>query len=116
MKKIDMSVVAYILIIILVFITSVAWSQVTVTHFNADWNATNNVEWFNKLSDCDLAQVDIVKEPTLQKEHKIVVVPTIIIFKDGEEIKRFQADMSFKMLATRKEIQEAIDEQILSDF
>ena len=96
--------------------TGCCFAQITAMCFNAEWNATNNVEWFGKLSDCDLAKVDIVKEPSLQKEHKIVVVPTIIIFKDGEEIKRFQADMSFKMLATRKEIQEAIDEQILSDF
>ena len=52
----------------------------------------------------------------LQQKHKIVIVPTIIIFKDGEEIERFQADLSFKMLATRKELQEVINEQILSDF
>jgi len=43
-------------------------------------------------------------------------VPTIVIFKDGEEIKRYQADLSFKMLATRKEIQGFINEQIMSDF
>ena len=46
----------------------------------------------------------------------IAVVPTIIIFKDGEEVKRFQADLSFKLLATRKEVQEEIDEQLMSDF
>ena len=96
--------------------TECSFAQITAMCFNAEWNAANKVDWFSKLSDCDLAQVDIVKEPNLQKEHKIVVVPTIIIFKDGEEVKRFQADMSFKMSATRKEIQEAIDEQILSDF
>ena len=70
----------------------------------------------NKLSDCDIAKVDIMKQAELQKKHKIVIVPTIIIFKDGEEIKRFQADLSFKMLATKKELQEIIDEQIMSDF
>jgi hypothetical protein len=43
-------------------------------------------------------------------------VPTIVIFKDGEEIKRYQADLSFKLLATRKEIQNFINEQIMSDF
>jgi hypothetical protein len=43
-------------------------------------------------------------------------VPTIIIFKDGEEATRFQADLSFKMLATREEVQEAIDELLMSDF
>ena len=51
-----------------------------------------------------------------QKKYKIAVVPTILILKDGEEVARFQADLSFKLLATRKEIQNAIDELIMSDF
>ena len=91
-------------------------AQIVVTEFNAEWNVVNGVEWLNKLSDCDIAKVDIMKQAELQKKHKIVIVPTIIIFKDGEEIKRFQADLSFKMLATKKELQGVIDEQIMSDF
>ena len=91
-------------------------AQIVVTEFNAEWNVANGVEWLGKLSDCDIAKVDIMKQAELQKKHKIVIVPTIIIFKDGEEIKRFQADLSFKMLATKKELQGVIDEQIMSDF
>ena len=30
--------------------------------------------------------VDIAKQPEMATKHKIAVVPTIIIFKDGEEI------------------------------
>ncbi len=106
----------YILILITLLFCNNAFSQVVVTQFNAEWNSANKVEWFEKLDDCDLAKVCIVAEPKLQEKHKIVIVPTIIVFKDGEEIKRFQADLSFKMLATRKEIQEFINEQIMSDF
>ena len=101
---------------IALFISTTCFCQITAVHFNADWNSTNDVEWFQKLNDCDLTKVDIVKQTKLQEKHKIVIVPTIIIFKDGEEIKRYQADLSFKMLATRKEIQEFINEQIMSDF
>ena len=105
----------YILLTTLLF-CKVSFAQIVVTHFNADWNTANKVEWFEKLNDCDLTNVDIVEQPKLQDKHKIVIVPTIVIFKDGEEIKRYQADLSFKMLATRKEIQEFINEQIMSDF
>ena len=91
-------------------------AQIVVTEFNAEWNAANKVEWIDKLSDCDITKVDITKEVDLQKKHKVIIVPTIIVFKDGEEIKRYQADLSFKMLATRKEIQNFINEQIMSDF
>ena len=106
----------YLLVIFFILMYGNAFSQITVTHFNADWNNTNKVEWIDKLSDCDIAKVDIGKELKLQQKHKVVIVPTIIIFKDGEEIKRYQADLSFKMLATRKEIQNFINEQIMSDF
>ena len=103
-------------ILILMLFCSNVFAQITVTHFNAEWNSTNKVEWFEKLDDCELAKVDIVAEPKLQDKHKIVIVPTIVIFKDGEEIKRYQADLSFKMLATRKEIQEVIDEILMDQF
>ena len=104
----------YILLLML-FCSSVS-AQITVTHFNAEWNAANKVEWFENLEDCELAKVCIVAEPKLQDKHKIIIVPTIVVFKDGEEIKRYQADLSFKLLATRKEIQGFINEQIMSDF
>ena len=117
MKKIDVSKILYILIIILVFTASQAFGQITVKHFNAEWNKDNGVDWFMDLKDCNTkSYVDIGKDADAQKKYKIAVVPTIILFKDGEEVARFQADLSFKMLATREEVQEEIDEQLMSDF
>jgi len=106
----------YMLVIILMLLGSNASAQVIVTEFNAEWNKSNGVEWLIELEDCEITNVDIVKYSKLQKKHKIVVVPTIIIFKDGEEVKRFQADISFSLKATRKELQEVINEQLMSDF
>jgi hypothetical protein len=105
------------LIFLLVFFCSSVSAQIKVTHFNAGWNSANDVEWFMKLKDCKtMDYVDIAKDVKAQSKYKIAVVPTIIIFKDGEEVARFQADLSFKMLATRKEVQEEVDELIMSDF
>ena len=52
----------------------------------------------------------------MQKEHKIVVVPTIIIFNDNEEIKRFQANIMMQLEASKEDVQEAVDEIIMSAF
>ena len=93
-----------------------ASSQIVVTHFNAEWNDPNKVSYIGKLTDCDIVYVDIAKSPKLQEKHEIIIVPTVVIFKDGEEVKRFQADISFSMKATRKEMQEVIDELLMSDF
>ena len=94
-----------------------AFSQVQVAQFNAEWNKANEVAWVGKLTDCQtIMYIDINTQKELQKKHKIAVIPTIIIFKDDVEVARFQADLSFKMLATREEVQDEIDKQLMSDF
>ena len=96
---------------------NVSFAQIEVKHFNAEWNSANGVSWFMDLEDCKTKSiVDIAKDTEAQAKYKIAVVPTIIIFKDGEEVARFQADLSFKMVATKEEVQEKIDEVIMSDF
>ena len=117
MKPISKIFSVYLLVILLILLANTSFGQITVKHFNAEWNEANSADWFMDLEDCDTkSYVDIAKDPESQKEHKIAVVPTIIIFKDGEEVARFQADLSFKMVATREEVQEEIDEQLMSDF
>ena len=106
----------YMLIIALMLFANASYSQVVVTHFNAAWNDPNKVSYIGKLTDCDIVYVDIAAAPKLQTKHEIVVVPTVVIFKDGEEMKRYQADISFSMKATRKEMQDFIDELLMSDF
>ena len=93
-----------------------SYSQVVVTHFNAAWNDPNKVSYIGELTDCDIVYVDIAAAPKLQAKHEIIVVPTVVIYKDGEEMKRYQADISFSMKATRKEMQDFIDELLMSDF
>ena len=50
------------------------------------------------------------------KEHKIVVVPTVIVFNDGEEVERFQANIMMQLEATQGEVQDAVDGIIMSAF
>ena len=106
----------YLLIVLFILLTNTSFGQIVVTHFNAAWNEPNKVSYIGKLTDCEIVYVDIAASPKLQAKHEIVVVPTVVIFKDGEEVKRFQADISFSMKATRKDMQIEIDELIMSDF
>ena len=84
--------------------------------FNASFNAANQVEWLPKLSDCETERVDITSDSRWASEYKIVVVPTIVIFNNNEEVKRFQANIMMTMEATRKEVQESIDEIVMEAF
>jgi len=95
---------------------SICDGNLCVVQFNASFNASNEVKWLGELTDCNTNTVDIVASPNLPKEYKIVVVPTILILEDGEEVARFQANIMMQMEATRKEVQGSIDEIIMSKF
>jgi len=107
----------YILILFFMLFCKGAFSQIQVAQFNAEWNKANEVTWIGKLTDCEtIMYIDINTQKKLQKKHKIAVIPTIIIFKDDIEVARFQADLSFKMVATREDVQGEINNQLMSDF
>ena len=107
----------YLLVLLFMLISSNAFSQIKVIQFNAGWNKVNEAPWVIKLEDCQtIGYIDIATDKEAQKEYKIAVIPTIVIFKDGDEVARFQADLSFKMVATKEEVQEEIDNQLMSDF
>ena len=120
MKKVDTTwrlFGAYLFVLLLILIGNSAFAQIEVKQFNAGWNNANDVKWVQSLDDCKtIGYTDIAANAEAQAEYKIAVVPTIIIFKDGEEVARFQADLSFKMVATREEVQEEINNQLMSDF
>ena len=110
------------LFFIFIFVTcGIATAQdfpngMVAVEFNASFNKTNEVAWLPKLSDCETQRVDITADSRWSKEYKIVVVPTIVIFNNNEEVKRFQANIMMTMEATKKEVQDAIDEIIMEAF
>ena len=107
----------YLLVLFFILASGKVSGQISIAQFNAGWNEANTVSWVQNLNDCKtISYVDITTSPNIQKKHKIAVIPTIIILKDGEEVARFQADLSFKMLATKEEVQEEIDNILMSDF
>ena len=114
------TVAAYVILMLCMFVAGTAFSQnmcnsdICVVQFNASWNASNSVDYLDKLTDCEVMNVNI-DEGTYQSDYEIVVVPTIIVF-NGKEVERFQANIMMQMEATRKEVQSVVDEIIYSDF
>ena len=109
------------LLLVLFLISLTLYSQdfpdgMVVVEFNASFNKSNEVTWLSKLSDCEIQRVDIAADSRWASEYKIVVVPTLVVFNNNEEAKRFQANIMMTMEATRKEVQDAIDEIIMEAF
>jgi len=114
MKKL-LIILFFLLFSLVSFSQNLCDEDICVVEFNAGFNKANSVDWLDKLGDCGVMRVDIQESPDLQKEYNIVVVPTIIVF-NGEEKKRFQANIMMTMEATRKDVQSAIDEILMEAF
>ena len=93
----------------------ICFGQVSVIHFNSEWNDNNNFD-ISVLKDCDIDSVVICHSPELQEKHQIKSVPTVIIFDDEQEIKRFEANIMMELGATKKDIQKEIDKIYLAKF
>ena len=89
--------------------------DICVVEFNASWNEKNNVDWLHKLSDVGTKRI-LIDKGTWQKDFSIVVTPTIIIFVNGEETKRYQANIMMAIEESQETVQEKIDEIIMEDF
>ena len=104
-----------LLIPILAYTQSPCDEDICVVQFNAGWNSANDVEWVGNLKNCEIKFIDIALDANAASKYEIVVVPTIIVF-NGEEVKRFQADISFAMKATKEDVQEVVNEIKMDEY
>ena len=89
-----------------------------VVEFWATWNEANKVtildEW--DTFDAKVYRLNIDSYPKVQSDNNVVILPTIIFYDEGEEVKRLQGDMSFTLKTTTKELDEIIEEILGSKF
>ena len=83
---------------------------IVVLQVNADFNKANTID-LGGLNDCKVYNMDIANAGSLG----VKSVPTVIIF-DGQEKGRFEANIMMKLDATRKDVQNFVDNLILDKF
>ena len=91
---------------------------VVAVEFWASWNNANKVttlhEW--ETFDAKVYRLNIDLYPKVQSKNNVVILPTIIFYDDGEEVKRLQGDMSFSLKVTKDELEEIVEEILGSKF
>jgi hypothetical protein len=84
-----------------------------VVQVNASWNYKNRVNLTQLNSLCYIAEIDIENKTigaVIVKEWDIDIVPTIIVLKEGVEVKRFEPGIS--MSFDEKTIIESIRKEV----
>ena len=89
-----------------------------VVEFYATWNEVNKVVILDTWDtfDAKVYRLNIDLYPKIQSENEVVILPTLIFYDDGKEVKRLQGDMTFSLKVTTKELDKIIDEILMSKF
>ena len=82
---------------------------VVVVHYNATWNEQNNYVLVAKVKDAKLLTAWIDKDDTIKESEGIRSVPTVILYMDGKEVKRWEAGLAMSLKISPSEIQEEVD-------
>ena len=89
-----------------------------VVEFWATWNEANKVSVIDEWDsfDAKVYRLNIDLYPKIQADNNVVILPTIIFYDEGEEVKRLQGDMRFTLKTTTDELDEIIEEILGSKF
>ena len=89
-----------------------------VVEFWATWNQANKVVVLDTWDtfDAKVYRLNIDLYPKIQSENEVVILPTIIFYDEGKEVKRLQGDMSFSLKVTTKELDGIIEEILGNKF
>ena len=130
-KRIDISNYLYVLMMVFMFLCGTAFSQdfvtadnfknkiakdVVVIEFWAEWNQMNQFNELNKLKGCNVYRIDIMSYMDVQMNYNVTAIPTVIIFDNGVEKERFNANVMFKLEADKKTVQHSVDTITLNKF
>ena len=88
---------------------------IVVVEFWASFNSVNEVN-LKKIYDCKKYRVDMSQDPSLMAKHSVMAVPTVVIYHNGKEVKRFLPGLMLKLDVDVKEIQAVIDELVGDKF
>ena len=88
---------------------------IVLVEFWASFNSVNEVN-LKKIYDCKKYRVDMSQDPSLMAKHNVMAVPTVVIYHNGKEVKRFLPGLMLKLDVEIKEIQEVIDELVGDKF
>ena len=69
---------------------------IVLVEFWASFNSVNEVN-LKKIYDCKKYRVDMSQDPSLMVKHNVMAVPTVVIYHNGKEIKRFLPGLMLKL-------------------
>jgi len=97
---------AWLFLMWALFTANVYSQKISIVQVNAEWNERNNID-LNGIRGARVSFGYLEEQPESLRK-KIKAVPTILVFKDGNLVHYWEANLSFKLNIRKEEIQEYI--------
>jgi thioredoxin-like negative regulator of GroEL len=87
---------------------------ISIVYFNAEWNETNcildTLETISDYEQSKIYSIDIDNNLELKEEYRAKRIPMVILFQDGQIIKKWKGSLRNILNLDPEEIKEEIDE------
>ena len=121
-NKKEISSYVYILMMIAVFLIanrsnaqSFIKQEISIVEFNTNWNQDNHFIGFEELKNCKTYSISLCDNPNYTDKFNIKY-PAIVVYNNGDEIKRYNTNILFGFDVTYKNLQTDVDSLLLSKF
>jgi thiol-disulfide isomerase/thioredoxin len=68
----------------------------TVIQLNSEWNKSNEYKWV-ETPKAKYYKIDLDKDPIYKEKLQVKSLPTLIIYKEGKEVKRYEGGLHMKI-------------------
>ena len=85
------------------------YGQNAVVHINAEFNQSNDWYGLNILEGVKVYNGYLETNAAMKERYQISKVPTLILYSDGKEIKRWEGGLDMKLNVNPKDVQWEID-------
>ena len=87
-----------------------AYSQNALVHINAEFNKSNDWYGLEAVEGVKVYNGYLESNDGIKERYNITKVPTLILYKDGVEVYRWEGALDMKVHAKLNEVQDKIDE------
>ncbi len=96
-------------LLVLLLLSGSVYGQNALVHINADFNKSNDWYGLNVVDGVKVYNGYLETNPAIKEKYNITKVPTLILYRDGKEIERWEAGLDMKLHIKANEVQDKID-------
>lgn len=96
-------------LLVLLLLSGSVYGQNALVHINAEFNKSNDWYGLNVVDGVKVYNGYLETNPAIKEKYNITKVPTLILYRDGKEVERWEAGLDMKLHIKANEVQDKID-------